>query len=77
MPNPNPNPNANPETPFLILGKEEMSMFSQIITDRVLYPGVPRVTGYRPKIWIWSVPSSGKWLGNEVPHTGYIPTTPS
>jgi hypothetical protein len=42
--------------------------------DGVLYPGVPRVTSYGPKISIQLVPSSNKWLGNQVPHTRYGPT---
>jgi hypothetical protein len=43
--------------------------------DGVLYPRVPRFAGYRLKIWIRLVPSSDKWLGNQVLHTGYGPTT--
>jgi hypothetical protein len=31
----------------------------------------PNKSGYDP------VPSSVKWLGNQIPHTGYGPTTPS
>jgi hypothetical protein len=32
-------------------------------------PQVPRAAGYGPKLWIRSMPSSGKWLGNHRPHT--------
>jgi hypothetical protein len=30
---------------------------------------VPRAAGYDPKLWIQSIPSSSKWLGNHTPHT--------
>jgi hypothetical protein len=42
---------------------------------RGLVPWVPRVTGYGPKFWIRSVPSSGKPLGNHTPCIRYGPTT--
>jgi hypothetical protein len=32
-------------------------------------------TGYGPKLWIWLVPSSSKWLRNHIPCIGYGPTT--
>jgi hypothetical protein len=43
---------------------------------RGLVPRVPWVVGYGPKIWIRSVPFSGKGLGNQTPCIGYGATTP-
>jgi hypothetical protein len=40
-----------------------------------LVPQVPQATGYNPKFWIQSVPSSSKQLGNHTPRTEYGPTT--
>jgi hypothetical protein len=42
---------------------------------RGLVPREPWVVGYCPKIWIQSVPSSGKRPGNHMPHNRYGPTT--
>jgi hypothetical protein len=40
-------------------------------------PRVPQSTGYDPtKSGYGTIPSSGNWMGNQVLHTRYSPTSP-
>jgi hypothetical protein len=53
----------------VVLGHDTEAGVSVFVPVGLIYPRVPLSIGYGPKLWIRSIPSSGKRLGNHIPHT--------